>query len=101
MALSSDSEALRLVATAGDLAAGDQELADVFAEELGASPDRPVVLDLSQVGMINSQAIGKIVSLYRGCADGGRAFAVDVATEGARRTFTMLSLDKVFTVNIV
>ena len=54
-----------------------------------------IVLDMSNVGYMDSSALGIIISLYKACRMNGGGFAIAGLVDTVKRLFSMTSLDKV------
>jgi len=54
-----------------------------------------IVIDMSNVGYMDSSALGTIISLYKNCRMNGGSFAIAGLIDTVRRLFSITALDKV------
>lgn len=59
---------------------------------------KPLVVDLSQVGYIDSSGVASLVEALQTAKKAGQDFALAAVSEGALRVLKLARLDKVFTI---
>ncbi|MEQ8504672.1 MAG: STAS domain-containing protein [Rhodospirillales bacterium] len=63
------------------------------------SQGKPVVVDLSSVGYIDSSGVASLVEALQGAKKGGQNLALAAVSEGALRVLKLARLDAVFTIH--
>lgn len=86
-----------VVAFEGDI---DLQSSPAAREALLAQADgeRPILVDLSGVGYIDSSGVASLVESYQSARSAGRGFALVAVSEGALRILKLARLDDVFTI---
>jgi anti-sigma B factor antagonist len=70
-------------------------LADVIDKVVATKPPR-VVVDLSELDLIDSSGVAALVKLYKGVRSSGGAFTIAGARDQPLAIFKLLRMDKVF-----
>lgn len=60
---------------------------------------KPVVVDLANVGYIDSSGVASLVEALQSAKKGGRTLALAAVSEGAMRVLKLARLDAVFTIH--
>ncbi|MEE8393325.1 MAG: STAS domain-containing protein [Rhodospirillales bacterium] len=85
----------KVVAFEGDIDLdGSPEARKVLLECIGG--DKPVLVDLSKVGYIDSSGVASLVESFQKARKKGCAFALVSASEAVMRVLQLARLDKVF-----
>ncbi|MBA2560863.1 MAG: STAS domain-containing protein [Propionibacteriales bacterium] len=91
-------EGVTVVTVSGDLDVSDAlSLRETLGQAQGDSA-RPVLLDLAEVGFIDSAGIGLLVSAHRRAAGGGGQFALAALTPTVARVLELTRTDRMLTV---
>ena len=60
---------------------------------------KPVIVDLANVGYIDSSGVASLVEALQGAKKGGQALSLAAVSEGALRVLKLARLDAVFTIH--
>ncbi len=93
-----NAEGTMVVSVSGLLKRGRDtvELFNELREELSQQP-RKLIMDLSEVQVVDSMSLGLFVGLYLRCQELGIEFVFVGVSPDVRRLFETTNLDKVFT----
>jgi anti-sigma B factor antagonist len=71
------------------------EFKNRILEEFVEKGKSNIIVDMSNVGYMDSSALGTIISLYKNCRMNGGGLAIAGLVDSVRRLFSITALDKV------
>ncbi len=91
-----DVDGVTVIVPEGELdVTNSAQFRDRVLEEFVSAGKTKIVLDMSNVGYMDSSALGTIISLFKNCKMNGGSLALASLVDSVRRLFTITALDKV------